>query len=149
MAKIRLTKIFSFETAHALYNYDGLCRNIHGHSYKLAITIIGEPNQDTESSKYGMVMDFGILKKIVNSNIIDIYDHSLVLNKAEELNFLNEKTKLFTRIHIVDFQPTAENLILHFVEIIKNELPQNITLFSIKLHETENSFAEWYQDDNT
>jgi 6-pyruvoyltetrahydropterin/6-carboxytetrahydropterin synthase len=147
MAKIRLTKQFEFEMAHSLYNYDGLCRNIHGHSYKLFITIIGEPNADENSPKYGMVMDFGLLKQIVKPNIIDKFDHSLILNKNENTEFLNTKNRLFERIYIVDFQPTAENLILHFVGIIKPLLPENIKLFSIKLHETKTSYAEWYEAD--
>ena len=63
--KVQLTKQFDFEMAHALMNYDGHCKNIHGHSYKLYITVEGEPNPDEKSSKCGMVMDFGDLKKIV------------------------------------------------------------------------------------
>ncbi|MBP7509547.1 MAG: 6-carboxytetrahydropterin synthase, partial [Prolixibacteraceae bacterium] len=47
MAKIRVTKYYDFEMAHALWNYDGLCKNIHGHSYKLHITVIGEPIDDS------------------------------------------------------------------------------------------------------
>ena len=44
-ARIRLTKEFTFETGHALYGYDGLCKNVHGHSYKLAVTVIGTPKR--------------------------------------------------------------------------------------------------------
>lgn len=149
MSKIRLTKQFEFETAHALYNYDGLCRNIHGHSYKLSVTIIGEPNNNPESPKYGMVMDFGILKEVIKPNIVDEFDHSLILYKNEDKEFLNKKNELFKRIHIVDFQPTAENLIIHFVNIIKPLLPDKIKLFSIKLHETANSYAEWFASDQS
>ncbi|MDL2262649.1 6-carboxytetrahydropterin synthase, partial [Bacteroidales bacterium OttesenSCG-928-I21] len=113
MGVIRLTKQFSFEMAHALYNYDGLCRNIHGHSYKLYVSIIGVPNQEPFSPKLGMVMDFGVLKQILKQNIIDKFDHSLALYKNENIEFLNNKgNQLFTRVHILDFQPTAENLIL-------------------------------------
>jgi len=65
MAKIRITKQFTFETAHALYGYDGKCRNIHGHSYKLDVTVIGEPITDMDNVKCGMVIDFGDLKHIV------------------------------------------------------------------------------------
>jgi 6-pyruvoyltetrahydropterin/6-carboxytetrahydropterin synthase len=147
MKKIRLTKQFDFEMAHALYNYDGPCSNIHGHSYKLFVTIIGEPNNDEASPKYGMVMDFGLLKQIVKSNIVNKFDHSLILYKNENTEFLNKENKLFEKIHIFDFQPTAENLIIHFAEIIKPLLPENIKLFSIKLHETETSYAEWYEND--
>lgn len=147
MGKIRLTKLFEFEMAHALHNYDGLCRNIHGHSYKLSVTIIGEPNPDTDSSKFGMVMDFGLLKQIVKSNIIDKFDHSLVLYKDENTKFIDNNDQMFERIHIVDYQPTAENLIIYFAGIIEPLLPENIKLFSLKLNETANSYAEWYSND--
>ncbi|MDG1792604.1 MAG: 6-carboxytetrahydropterin synthase, partial [Flavobacteriaceae bacterium] len=55
MNKIRITKQFNFETGHALYGYDGACRNVHGHSYKLFVTVIGLPNDDSNNVKYGMV----------------------------------------------------------------------------------------------
>jgi 6-pyruvoyltetrahydropterin/6-carboxytetrahydropterin synthase len=63
MSKIRITKQFSFETGHALYGYDGKCKNVHGHSYKLSVTVIGSPISDSNNVKYGMVIDFGDLKK--------------------------------------------------------------------------------------
>ncbi|HQQ12325.1 MAG TPA: 6-carboxytetrahydropterin synthase, partial [Bacteroidales bacterium] len=67
MSKIRITKEFKFEMAHALLGYDGPCRNVHGHSYELIVTVIGEPIAETGHVKLGMVMDFGDLKRIVMS----------------------------------------------------------------------------------
>ena len=61
--KIRITKEFHFETGHALYGYDGLCKNVHGHSYKLAVTVVGSPIVDPSQTKNGMVLDFSDLKK--------------------------------------------------------------------------------------
>ena len=80
MSKIRITKQFNFETGHALYGYDGKCKNVHGHSYKLSVTVIGEPITDSNNVKFGMVIDFTDLKKIVNEQVISVFDHSLVLN---------------------------------------------------------------------
>ncbi|MCK9254682.1 MAG: 6-carboxytetrahydropterin synthase [Bacteroidales bacterium] len=147
MTKIRLTKLFEFEAAHALHNYDGLCRNIHGHSYKLAVTIIGEPNSDPDSPKLGMLMDFGVLKNIIKENIIDKFDHSVLLSHWEDVYFFKSDNPIFERLHMFDFQPTAENMLIHFAEIIQNLLPENIKLFSLKLNETASSFAEWYAED--
>ncbi|MCO4780523.1 MAG: 6-pyruvoyl tetrahydropterin synthase family protein, partial [Flavobacteriaceae bacterium] len=65
MSKIRITKQFSFETGHALFGYDGKCRNVHGHSYKLSVTVIGSPIEEKGAVKLGMVIDFSDLKKIV------------------------------------------------------------------------------------
>ncbi len=64
MTHIRITKQFSFETGHALYGYDGKCKNVHGHSYRLDVTVIGSPITDSSNVKYGMVIDFSDLKII-------------------------------------------------------------------------------------
>ena len=61
MSYIRVTKEFSFEMAHVLEGYDGPCREIHGHSYRLFVTVAGTPCDDPANPKYGMVIDFGIL----------------------------------------------------------------------------------------
>ena len=116
MTKIRVTKIFEFDTAHALHNYDGLCSNIHGHTYKLHVTVIGEPISDPSSPKYGMVVDFGVLKNKIKENLVDKFDHSLIVSRDESGNFTNG-SPIFRRIHVVDFQPTAENIVAHFAEL--------------------------------
>ncbi len=148
MSKIRLTKEFDFEVAHALHNYDGPCQNIHGHSYKLFVTVSGEPNADTSNPKLGMVMDFGDLKKIVKEEIVDQLDHAIMLNKSAIENDDMLKHPMFSRHIIVDYQPTCENLLVDFAKRIQNRLPEEIELFSLKLHETATSFAEWYATDN-
>ena len=135
--KVQLTKQFDFEMAHALMNYDGHCKNIHGHSYKLYITVEGEPNADTSSSKCGMVMDFGDLKRIVYENIIDKYDHALVLNeKAVFENSLN------TKLIRTSFQPTCENMLIYFYETLRDNLPQGVRLCKLRMYETATSYAE-------
>ena len=103
MAKIRLTKEFSFESAHALDGYDGLCREIHGHSYRLFVTIKGEPISEEGNPKMGMVMDFGDLKRIVNGEIVDRLDHSFVLRDSEQNVELKELLGAkFSKIVLVD-----------------------------------------------
>ncbi len=148
MSKIRVTKEFKFEAAHALLGYDGLCKNIHGHSYKLFVTIVGEPISDRNNPKYGMVFDFGDLKNIVNNQIIKKYDHSIILNKDTDTSSFENLSELFSRKHYTNYQPTCENMVLDFVEIIKQNLPSYIKLFSVKLYETANSYAEWALSDN-
>jgi len=149
MAKIRITKEFRFEMAHVLWNYDGLCKNIHGHSYILCVTIIGEPaNNNDNDSNSGMVMDFSELKRIVNENIINKLDHSLVINSKMPLSQIIELQKISSRCVIVDYQPTCENLLIDFAERIKNMFPENIELHSLKLNETAGSYAEWHKGDN-
>lgn len=146
---IRLTKEFSFEMAHALTGYDGLCSEIHGHSYRLFVTVAGTPCSDPSNPKYGMVMDFGLLKNIVREKVADVYDHAFLIRRDpgnEELTASLEKR--FNRIWAVDFQPTCENLLLRFVDLISPELPAGVRLHSMRLHETASSFAEWFASDN-
>jgi len=148
MAKVRLTKQFGFEAAHSLYKYDGLCKNIHGHSYILFVTVIGDPIADENDVKNGMVMDFGDLKRIVKSEIVDVYDHSYVINKKADVSPLLQLTDMFDRHIIVDYQPTCENMVIDFADKIMKKLPAHVKLHSIKLHETANSYAEWFASDN-
>ncbi|WP_103069208.1 6-pyruvoyl trahydropterin synthase family protein [Aquimarina sediminis] len=149
MSKIRITKQFSFETGHALYGYDGKCRNVHGHSYKLSVTVIGTPITDTSHVKLGMVIDFGDLKKIVKEDIEDVFDHATVFNKnTPHVELAKELKDRGHNVILVDYQPTSENMVIDFAEKIKSRLPENITLFALKLQETETSFAEWYASDN-
>ncbi len=149
MSNIRITKQFSFETGHALYGYDGKCKNVHGHSYKLSVTVIGKPIVDRSNVKFGMVIDFTDLKKIVKEEIVDQFDHATVINETTPHIELAKELK--TRGHhviLVDYQPTSENMVIDFAQRIKNRLPEGITLFSLKLQETDSSFAEWFASDN-
>jgi len=148
MSKIRITKHFDFETAHALYGYDGKCKNIHGHSYQLYVTVIGKPIDDADHAKNGMVLDFGDLKKIVKSEIIDVFDHATVLNNNSPHHELAKKIKPHSpKVLLVDYQPTSENMIVDFAEKIISKLPVSVALHSLKLYETNNSYAEWFASD--
>ena len=149
MSTIRITKLFHFETGHALYGYDGKCKNVHGHSYKLAVTVSGKPISDTNNVKLGMVIDFGDLKKIINEEIVDVFDHATVFNKnTPHVELANVLIKRGHHVLLVDYQPTSEMMVIDFAEKIKNRLPSTIHLFSIKLQETETSFAEWFASEN-
>jgi 6-pyruvoyltetrahydropterin/6-carboxytetrahydropterin synthase len=148
MSTIRVTKEFNFEMAHALLGYDGPCKDIHGHSYKLSVTISGNPVNDKKSSVLGMVIDFSILKDIVRKCVIEHFDHALVLNNESSkyltVNFASIPGKLF----LVDYQPTCENLLLDFVNRIEKNLPSYASLHHLKLRETATSYAEWFLKDN-
>jgi len=148
MSTIRITKHFNFETAHALYGYDGKCKNIHGHSYQLYVTIIGTPINDANHVKNGMVLDFGDLKRIVKSEIVDVFDHATVLNKNSTHAALAEKIKPHSpKVLLVNYQPTSENMLVDFAKKIGKHLPNSVKLHSLKLYETNNSYAEWFASD--
>lgn len=149
MSTIRITKQFSFETGHALYGYDGKCKNVHGHSYKLSVTVSGKPISDNTNVKFGMVIDFGDLKKIVKEEIVDVFDHATVFNKnTPHVELASELKNRGHHIILVDYQPTSEMMVIDFAKKIKDRLPQNIHLHSIKLQETDTSFAEWFASEN-
>lgn len=143
MSTIKITKQFSFEMAHALRNYDGLCRNIHGHSYKMDITLAGQPLHDESSPKNGMVMDFGDLKRLVNEEVISLLDHALVLNAKTDAQLVEVLKQNYEKIVIVDFQPTTENLLNFIADKIQSRLPNDVKLSCVRLRETDTSYAEW------
>jgi 6-pyruvoyl tetrahydropterin synthase/QueD family protein len=143
---IRITKEFKFEMAHALHGYDGLCKNIHGHSYKLLVTVKGDIKNDSGNAKDGMVLDFDILKSIVKPEIIKKYDHSLVLNGNSSHAEID--LSAFEKVFFLPYQPTSENLVADFALKIKSKLPEGIELYKVILSETATSFAEWNCEDN-
>ena len=148
MTKIRVTKSFGFETGHALYGHDGLCKNIHGHSYKLFVTVTGTPISEANHAKNGMVIDFKDLKTIVKSEIVDVFDHAMVLNNnsphSELATILSSQEHKVIR---VDYQPTSENMVIDFANRIASKLPSHIKLFKVRLNETATAYAEWYASD--
>lgn len=143
---IRVTKGFKFEMAHALHGYDGLCKNIHGHSYRLWVTIRGEIKNEKGHKKDGMLMDFEVIKQIVKPEIIEKYDHSLVLNANSP--HIEIDLSAFEKVFYLPFQPTSENLVNEFAKLIKSNLPKNVELLKVLLSETRTSFAEWNLEDN-
>lgn len=147
--KIRITKEFEFEMAHVLSKHRGLCRNIHGHSYKFALTVVGDVvDTGRDDSSAGMVIDFSDLNKIVNKVVIEKYDHSLVLDKRIADRYLSDSGMNDYKVILLEFEPTCELMLVEFVNEISPLLPQGITLKRAMLRETANSYAEWFSEDN-
>jgi 6-pyruvoyltetrahydropterin/6-carboxytetrahydropterin synthase len=147
-ALIRVTKEFSFEMAHVLWNYDGPCKNVHGHSYRLFVTLSGFPADNQDNPKNGMVIDFSDLKKIVKKEIVGVFDHSVVLSNKIDKGKTDMFSKMFGNTVLVGYQPTCENLVADFAKRITPYLPSGVKLHSLKLYETATSFAEWFASDN-
>jgi 6-pyruvoyltetrahydropterin/6-carboxytetrahydropterin synthase len=145
---IRVTREFTFEMAHVLWNYDGPCRNVHGHSYRLFVTISGIPVNDKKNPKNGMVMDFADLKTIVLKEITDVFDHAVVVSEDFDRNKIVMFKETFGNTVVVSYQPTCENLVADFAHRIIKLLPRGITLHNLKLYETAKSYAEWFAEDN-
>ncbi len=143
MSSLRLTKLFRLEMAHALVGYDGLCNQIHGHSYRFEVTVEGDAVQTEEGAKMGMAIDFGEIKGIVERTVVAQFDHSLTLRRcAETEEVLDVLTRHFERINAVEWQPTCENLLAYFAGLITPHLPAGVRLYSLRLHETEHNCAE-------
>ena len=143
MATIRLTRVFHFDMAHVLLNYPGKCKNIHGHTYKLEVTVKGIPCNNENSPKKGMLIDFSDFKNLIQNEIITVWDHALMIHQNSDPVLLNALKNNYEKIIAVSFQPTTENMICELASIIKKILPFDLQLFSLRLYETEKSFAEW------
>lgn len=127
MPKVFITKEFEFEAAHHLLNYDGACANVHGHSYKLQVTVSGHVyTSGVLQASDHMVLDFKELKKIVHDKIISTHDHA-------DLNEIYDN-------------PTAEVMVVKMYESIYSALPSDVHIESVKLWETSTSFAEYRGD---
>ncbi len=148
MSRVRVTKQFDFEMAHALWNYDGQCKNLHGHSYRLFVTVTGYPLKDNSDPKCGMVIDFGDLKKIVSETILNEFDHAVVISNEVPDYYYASMGVMLEKLHVVDYQPTCENMIIDFAKRIKDRLSSGLELHSLRLNETATSYAEWYASDN-
>ncbi len=137
---IRLTKIFSFETAHALFGYDGACKDIHGHSYELHVTLTSIENGDDYLPAPGIAFDFKEIKRIVNDSIINSLDHKLILSRA----FLNNNPAfpIPENLLIWEAEPSAENMLVYIKKKLSEHLPSEVKLVYLKLYETKNSYAE-------
>ncbi len=136
---LSVTKEFRFEAAHSISNHEGMCRNIHGHSYVLEVSVSGN-----RSSKSNMVIDFKDLRRVIEQQVIKEYDHALLL-KRNDVNLVMMKNSL-TRIVWFEEEPTAESMLLDVVRRIQPVLPEQVKLSRLKLRETETSFAEWMPD---
>lgn len=138
---LNLTKIFHFEMAHAIYGYPGVCKNIHGHSYELHVSVSSPDAYKDYIPAPGFVIDFKEIKNLVNAAIIDKVDHKLLLSQA----YLHEHPSFLLQENLITFpaEPTAENILLFIQQTLAKKLPDNVKLVQLKLYETKDSYAEW------
>lgn len=150
MSVLRVTKEFSFDMAHALYQYPGACKNIHGHTYHLSVTLRGKVKDIPGGGDDGMVLDFGKLKSLVQEEILYVYDHALVL-KREQASLIHEEYAKAMNLKwiVMEKQPTCENLLLHFKKILQGKLKHesHLELIHLRLRETPTAYCEWFLDD--
>lgn len=133
---ITLTKKFEFEAAHRISNYEGLCREIHGHTYKLEVTISGPIDPETD-----MILDFKTFKSLVKTSVIEQFDHALLLKDNKENRKLFEHYS--GKITWMKTEPTAERMLQGMADTLQRLIPPPAQLDSLLLYETSNSFASW------
>jgi len=141
---LSLTKIFHFEMAHAIHGYPGACKNIHGHSYELHVTVTAAKESQNYIPAPGFILDFKELKQLVTSAIIQTFDHKLVLSRA----YLVNNPAVISQENLVTWEaePTAENLLIYMKQNLCEKFPDEVKLVKLKLYETKDSYAEWTND---
>ena len=133
-----VTKRVRFDAAHVLTNHQGLCKNLHGHTYRVDVSVAGDGASD-------MVMDFKDLKRIATETICDRFDHAFIYNTASagecEIAAVVEKHGM--RTVAIPFRSTAENLAKHFHSLLSVQIPPPLSIVAVKVWETADSCAEY------
>ena len=149
MGKVSITKEFSWDMAHLLAGHEGLCRNLHGHTYKMQIEVTRKTEDviTSEINCKGMVIDFKDLKQLVVDKIVEPLDHAFMywVNSTESLEHEIAEILLKNnrKVAKVKYRPTAEEMAMSFFSILTKELiPLNLKLRAVKVWETPTSFAE-------
>jgi 6-pyruvoyltetrahydropterin/6-carboxytetrahydropterin synthase len=153
MSAITATKIFTFDCAHMLAGHDGLCNNVHGHTYKVEVTLrrkVTETELIRSGPSEGMIADFKDIKNALQENVFDLFDHAFIYNchstdKAEQ-EIVDVLLKHNKKVFGMSCRPTAENMCRTFTryitDVIFGEFNDTITVTNIKVWETPTSYAE-------
>ncbi len=132
---MKIAKEFRWEMGHRLPEHFGLCKNIHGHSYKMIVEFEGELDKNQ------MVIDYYDIEKIINP-VIEKLDHSFMVNIDDKIVF-EFLEKMNSKKIVVGFNSTAENICSYLLsEIKKCSLPSNISTVKVRVYETQFDYAE-------
>ena len=130
-----VTKTVKFDAAHVLTDHQGLCRNLHGHTYRVDVSVATETDGD-------MVIDFRELKGVLSEVILDRFDHSFIYNtgSAGESEIAAVVEKHGMRTVAIPFRSTVENLAKMFYDELKGRISG---LSAVKVWETADNCAEF------
>ena len=133
-----VTKTVRFDAAHVLTNHRGLCKNLHGHTYRVDVSVAGDESDD-------MVMDFKELKALATEVVCERFDHAFIYNtkSAGEREIAELIERHGMRTAAIPFRSTAENLAKHFYDLLAARIPGPSELVSVKVWETADSCAEY------
>ncbi len=131
---MKIAKEFKWEMGHRLPFNKNKCKNLHGHTYKMRLELEGEIQED------GMVIDYYDVTTAL-APLIEELDHSVMVWK-EDTELLEALQKLGTKINVVPFQSTAENICLFFLDKVKESFSgKNIKRARVWVFETEDTYA--------
>ncbi len=145
---IEITKIIEWDMGHRVPNHRSKCRNLHGHRYRMEMTISGKIIDKPGDSSEGMVLDFGDLKSTMMMKIHDTLDHGCMIYDQDLLltGFFESCAHENLRVIKVPFIPTAENIAEWCFEQLCNSIPAGVKIVNIRLYETPNSWADYKPD---
>jgi len=136
-----VTKTVRFDAAHILTDYDGRCKNLHGHTYRVDVSV-GDASKPVDGTQADMVIDLKALKAIVGEVVLDRFDHAFICNMRSEgeCDIAAAVERQGMRVAKIPYRSTVENLARHFYELLKESLPG---LVSVKVWETADNCAEY------
>jgi len=144
--QVSITRRLEFDSGHRIPNHCGQCRNIHGHRYRLDLTLSGEVLHREGASDEGMILDFSDIKTLATEHLVSKWDHAFLIYRGDTalLNFLQSMEGHKTVV--LDAIPTVENLAQiafdMLAPVFKDCFGHQLQLTRLVLFETPNCWAE-------
>ena len=141
-----ITKVIEWDMGHRVPDHKSKCRNLHGHRYRLELTVGGYVVDKPNRSDTGMVFDFGDIKKAMAEKVHDVLDHKLMIfNSDKKLLdvFKFQDTEFEKAVILAPFIPTAEKIAEWCYRQLENSFPKGVKIINVRLFETPNSWADY------
>jgi 6-pyruvoyltetrahydropterin/6-carboxytetrahydropterin synthase len=148
MNTIRISYTCPFYASHSLQAADGHYKPIQANYYRLRVTLLGNPQQETAPGQQGLVMHFDDLKRFIEAFVVKPWEWALLLHKDAPEGLIESWKRIDKKLVLLPYQPTCENLLLDIRTTLIEHLPPGVSLHSLRLSETDNSYVEWNAADN-
>lgn len=153
MQHLTITRRLEFDAGHRIPNHGGQCRHLHGHRYALELTVLGPVHASRGQADDGMVIDFGDIKRIALTYLVEPWDHAFLVTKQDTALIAFLKTLPNHKTVVLDDVPTVENLVKVAFNILApifaSETKGQLALHSIRLYETPNCWADYRVEDSS
>ena len=141
---MEITRKIIFHAGHMLKDDESKCFNPHGHEYIIECTVEGDVKKEYSGDEVGMVMNFGMLKRIMMEEVHDYFDHSFIIQQSDPRQRAFASAVNYKGVVTVTWAPTAENIAEFCFGIIQKKLPKGVKIKKVKVQETSNCWAEYY-----